>query len=118
MAQRRDRRIKRSPISSNITSSVTSAGVTTRYLLLGETQYNFSPPGIAGLLGVMTISGQIFMSPRASSQVCGQLGILSATADDGELEILRGNGVADGYCVRAPACADLRFQKLVERKSR
>ena len=39
------------------------------YLLLGESQYTYTPVGLANLLGAMTISGQIFMIPRQTTQI-------------------------------------------------
>jgi hypothetical protein len=40
------------------------------YLLLGETQYAYTPVGIADVLGSMTISGSIFMIPRSVTSIC------------------------------------------------
>jgi Flp pilus assembly protein TadG len=39
------------------------------YLLLGETQYAYTPLGVANVLGAMSISGSIFMIPRAATQI-------------------------------------------------
>ena len=50
-----------------VSSTLTGAGAT--YLLLGESQYTYTPVGLANLLGAMTISGQIFMIPRQTTQI-------------------------------------------------
>jgi Flp pilus assembly protein TadG len=42
---------------------------TVTYLLVGQLQYNYTPIGLANLLGSMTITGQIFMIPRSASQI-------------------------------------------------
>lgn len=46
---------------------MTTTGPT--YVLLGQMLYNYTPVGIANLLGSLTISGQIFMIPRSASQI-------------------------------------------------
>ena len=48
------------------------------YLLLGETQYAYTPVGIANVLGTMTISGSIFMIPRSVTSNLDQLGFVTA----------------------------------------
>lgn len=58
-------------LSANLTSAVPGISANTPYyLLLGETQYSYTPVGIADVLGSMTISGSIFMTPRSVTSIC------------------------------------------------
>jgi Flp pilus assembly protein TadG len=54
---------------STLTVSSTLTGSGAAYLLLGESQYTYTPVGLANLLGAMTISGQIYMIPRQTTQI-------------------------------------------------
>lgn len=55
-------------VDGQVACSVASL-VNPTYLLLGQMQYNYTPVGIANLLGSMTIGGQIFMIPRSASYI-------------------------------------------------